>query len=152
MGPLEREALFCRRTCTLGTPLVAQRVKHLPAVQETGVQSLGREDPLEKEMVTHSSILAWRVPWMEEPGGLQSTGSQSRTRLSNFAFTGGLVIKNPPSSAEDVGSIFGQETKILHATGPLTPHSSTTEPICCRAHVLQQKPEGRNWREAPHCI
>ena len=56
--------------------LVAQMVKNLPAVQETQVQSLGREDPLEKEMATHSSILAWRIPWMEEPGGLYSMGSQ----------------------------------------------------------------------------
>ena len=55
---------------------MAQRVKRLPAMQETCVQSLGREDPLEKEMATHSSVLAWRIPWMEEPGGLQSTGSQ----------------------------------------------------------------------------
>ena len=52
---------------------------------ETQVRSLGQEDPLEKEMATHSSILAWRIPWMEEPAGLQSTGSQSRTRLSDFA-------------------------------------------------------------------
>ena len=58
------------------TSLVAQMVKSLPAVQETWVQSLGREDPLEKEMATHSRILAWRIPWTEEPGGLQSTGSQ----------------------------------------------------------------------------
>ena len=56
--------------------LVAQRLKRLPAMQETWVQSLGREDPLEKEMATHSGILAWRIPWTEEPGGLQSTGSQ----------------------------------------------------------------------------
>ena len=56
--------------------LVAQRLKRLPAMQETRVQSLGQEDPLEKEMATHSSILAWRIPWMEEPGGLQSTGLQ----------------------------------------------------------------------------
>ena len=56
--------------------LVAQRLKRLPAMQETRVQSLGQEDPLEKEMATHSSILAWRIPWMEEPGWLQSTGSQ----------------------------------------------------------------------------
>ena len=56
--------------------LVAQMVKHLPTMQETWVQSLGQEDALEKEMATHSSILAWRIPWMEEPGGLQSTGSQ----------------------------------------------------------------------------
>ena len=51
-------------------PLVAQRLKRLPAMQETWVQSLGREDPLEKEMATHSSILAWRIPWTEEHGGL----------------------------------------------------------------------------------
>ena len=56
--------------------LVVQRLKRLPAMQETWVRSLGREDPLEKEMATHSSILAWKIPWTEEPGGLQSTGSQ----------------------------------------------------------------------------
>ena len=56
--------------------LVGQRVKRLPAMRETRVQSLGREDPLEKAMATHSSILAWRIPWTEEPGRLQSTGSQ----------------------------------------------------------------------------
>ena len=55
---------------------VAQRLKRLPVMQETWVRSLGQEDPLEKEMATHSSILARRIPWMEEPGGLQSTGSQ----------------------------------------------------------------------------
>ena len=55
---------------------MAQLVKNLPAMQETQVQSLGWEDPLEKGMATHSSILAWRVPWTEEPGGLQSIGSQ----------------------------------------------------------------------------
>ena len=63
---------------------VAQRLKRLPPTRETWVQSLGREDPLEKEMATHSSILAWRIPWTEEPGRLQSMGSQSRTRLSDF--------------------------------------------------------------------
>ena len=56
--------------------LVSQRLKRLPAMRETWVRSLGREDPLEKEMATHSSILSWRIPWMEEPGGLQSKGSQ----------------------------------------------------------------------------
>ena len=56
--------------------LVAQLVKNLPAMQETWVQSLGWEDLLEKEKATHSSILAWRIPWTEKPGGLQSTGSQ----------------------------------------------------------------------------
>ena len=58
-----------------GASLVAQLVKNLPAMQETWVQFLGWEDPLEKEMATHSSILAWKIPWMEEPGGLQSMGS-----------------------------------------------------------------------------
>ena len=61
---------------TLGIALVAQMVEHLPAMWETRVQSLGQEDLLEKETATHSSILAWRIPWTEEPGGLQSTGSQ----------------------------------------------------------------------------
>ena len=56
--------------------LVAQRLKHLPAMWETRVRSLGQEDPLEKEMATHSSILAWRIPWTGEPGRLQSMGSQ----------------------------------------------------------------------------
>ena len=54
--------------------LIAQMVKNLPAVQETQVQSLGQEDTLEKEMATHSSILAWKIPWTEEPGGLLSLG------------------------------------------------------------------------------
>ena len=57
--------------------LVVYRVKRLPAMQETRVQSLGQEDPLEKEMATHSSTLAWKIPWKEEPGGLQSMGSQN---------------------------------------------------------------------------
>ena len=56
--------------------LVAQRLKRLPPMQETRVQSLGCEDPLEKEMATHSSIVAWRIPWTEEAGGLQSMGLQ----------------------------------------------------------------------------
>ena len=55
---------------------MAQMVKNLPAVQETQAQSLGQEDPLEKGMAIHSSIPAWRIPWTEEPGGLQSMGSQ----------------------------------------------------------------------------
>ena len=66
---------------------MAQSVKRLPAMRETGVRSLGQEDPLEKEMATHSSILAWRIPWTEEPGRLQSMGSQRvghRTWLSDF--------------------------------------------------------------------
>ena len=56
--------------------LVAQTVKHLSAMQETRVRSLGQEDPLEKEMAAHSSTLAWKIPWMEKPGRLESMGSQ----------------------------------------------------------------------------
>ena len=62
-----------KRSCV---SLVAQSVKNLPAVQETGIRSVGWEDPLEKEMATHSSILAWKISWTEEPGGLQSMESQ----------------------------------------------------------------------------
>ena len=67
---------------------MAQRVKHLPAMRETWVPSLGWEDPLEKEMATHSSILAWRFPWTEEPGGLQPMGSQrvGHTERLHFHF------------------------------------------------------------------
>ena len=61
---------------SLESSLVAQRIKRLPAIQETQVQSLGWEDPLEKKMATHSSILVWRIPWTEEAGGLQPMGSQ----------------------------------------------------------------------------
>ena len=69
--------------------LVAQRLKHLPGMRDTRVQSLGWEDPLEKEMATHSSTLAWRIPRREEPGRLQSMGwpAKSRTWLSAFTFT-----------------------------------------------------------------
>ena len=64
---------FCREA---KTSLVSQLLKSPPTMQETWVQSLGWDDPLEKEIATHSSILAWRIPWTEEPGGLQSMGSQ----------------------------------------------------------------------------
>ena len=70
-GILQTRILACQ-----WASLVAQRLKHLPGMWETWVQSLGREDPLEKEMATHSSTLAWRIPWREESGRLQSMGSQ----------------------------------------------------------------------------
>ena len=66
---------------------MVQRLKRLPAMRETWVQSLGREDPLEKEMATHSSILAWRIPWMEELGGLQSTGHKESDTTERLHFT-----------------------------------------------------------------
>ena len=63
-------------------------VKRLPTMRETWVQTLGHEDLLEKEMISHSSILAWKIPWMEEPGRLQSTGSQrvENNRVTSFSF------------------------------------------------------------------
>ena len=68
--------ILCPVAVSTGASLVAQMVKNLPAKQETWVQPLGQEDPMQKEMATHSSILAWRIPWTEEIGGLQSMGSQ----------------------------------------------------------------------------
>ena len=65
------------------TFLLAQMVQNLPAMWETQIRSLGWVDPLEKEMATHSSILAWRIPWTEKLGGLQSMGLQSQTQLSD---------------------------------------------------------------------
>ena len=78
----------------LRASLVVQRLKRLPAMWETWVQSLGREDPLEKEMATHSSILAWRIPWTEELGGLQSMGhkesdtTEQLQEVANFLLQG----------------------------------------------------------------
>ena len=69
-------AMKLKDAYSLETSLVAQTVKCLPTMRETWVQSLGQEDLLEKEMATHSSILAWKIPWMEEPGRLQFMGSQ----------------------------------------------------------------------------
>ena len=77
--PAEWEKIFSNciiNKWLLEDPLADQLVKNLPAMQETWVQSLGCEDPLEKKMATHSSILAWKIPWTEEPGRLQSMGSQ----------------------------------------------------------------------------
>ena len=68
--------MLCHLLPHLRASLVAQMVQRLPAMWETRVQSLGREDPLEKGMATQSSTLAWKIPWTEEPGGLQSMGSQ----------------------------------------------------------------------------
>ena len=71
---------------TNGSALVAQTVQNLLATHKTQVQSLGREDPLEKEMATHFNILAWRIPWNEEPGGLQSMGLQRVTSVPLLSF------------------------------------------------------------------
>ena len=72
---MDRRALWAA-VYGVAASLVAQRLNRLPGMQETRVRSLSQEDPLEKEMKTHSSVLAWRIPWAEEPGGLQSVGLQ----------------------------------------------------------------------------
>ena len=80
------------RSTFLSRPLMAQMVKNLPAIQESWVPSLGQENPLEKGMATHSSILAWRIPWTEEPGQLQSLGckeSHMTEQLTHRTFLGG---------------------------------------------------------------
>ena len=100
--PLRIDSIQCENRASL----VAQMVKRLPAMRETRVQSLGWEDPLEKEMATHSSILAWKISWME-PGRLQSSGSRRFGQVSNFtslqcdnrASQVALVGKNPPANA-----------------------------------------------------
>ena len=80
-----------------GALLVAQRLKRPPGMRETRVRSLAWEDPLEKEMATHSSTLAWRIPWREEPGRLQSMGSQrvDTTERLHFHFHGLGMDLNP---------------------------------------------------------
>ena len=80
---------------------MAQSLKPLPPMQDTWVRSLGWEDPLEKEMVTHFSILAWRIPWMEKPGRLTVHGvAKSRTWLNDFTFTFSPGNFLPPSDRE----------------------------------------------------
>ena len=71
-----QQAVLHSSYSTFWVSLVAQMVKNLPAMKETWVQSLGQEDSLEKGMATHASLLAWRIPWTEDPGGLQSIGLQ----------------------------------------------------------------------------
>ena len=70
--------------------MLAQMVKNLPVMLETGVGFRGWEDPLEKGMATHSSILAWRIPWTEEPGGLQSMGSQESDTTERLSLSRGI--------------------------------------------------------------
>ena len=95
------------------TSLMAQIVKRLPTMWETRVRSLGREDPLEKEMATHSSVLAWKISWMEEPGGLQSVGWQ---RVRHDQVTS-LHYGTP--DRESLGNFLGEtDVKTTLSEGP----------------------------------
>ena len=97
-------------------PLEAQTVKNLPSMWETQVQSLGQEDPLEKCMATHSSILAWRIPWTEEPGRLQSMGSQSRTRLKRTEHARVCLDEQDPARRRE--AVSAAEVKAVPGWGP----------------------------------
>ena len=102
-------------------------VKRLPTMRETWVQSLGREDLLEKKMATHSSFLAWKIPWMEEPGGLQVQGvAKSRSRL-HFHFQ--YKLKDPPANAGDPGSIPGSGSSPGEGNGNPLQYSSLENPM-----------------------
>ena len=92
---------------------MAQVVKSLPAMQEAWVQSLDQEDPLEKEMATHSSILAWEIPRTEEPGGLRSMGSQSWTWLST-----GLREVDPHASTKEFARCSGDQQSCVQQLRP----------------------------------
>ena len=92
--------------------LVAQLVKNLPAMQETQVPSLGWEDPLEKEITTHPSILAWRIPWTEEPGGLQSMVLQPVEQDCETTFTFKIVL--PPCTALKIVVVIIAECRTWH--------------------------------------
>ena len=105
---------------SLSASLMAQRLKRLPAMRETWVRPLGWEDPLEKEMATHSSILAWRIPWTEEPGRLQSMGSQRVGYDFTFTFPSlsvSCLCENLPSCF--IGYLLGVPS-FLESEGPPT--------------------------------
>ena len=102
-------SLLFTRGQTMVASLVAQMVKHLPAMRETQVWSLGKEDPLEKEMATHSSTLAWKIPWMEEPGRLQSMGS----RRVRHDWATSLSLSHYDGGNEDNGD-FLQKVPCMH--------------------------------------
>ena len=106
--------------------LVDQMVKNLPALWETRVPSPGQEDPLEKGMAAHSSTLAWRTPWTEEPGGLQCLWSQrsdmtAQLSMNSRATLMGSVVKNLPANAGDTGSIHDLGRSHMH---------QASKPVC----------------------
>ena len=132
---------------------MAQRLKGLPAMWETWVRSLGREDPLEKEMATLFSIVAWRIPWTQEPGGQQSTGLQrvrhdweTSLSLSHFmrGFPGGASGKNLPANVghvREAGSIPGS------GRSPGGRHSNPLQYSC-----LENPTERGAWQATVHGV
>ena len=123
--------------------LVAQRLKHLPGMWETWVQSLGREDPLEKEMATHSSTLAWRIPWREEPGRLQSMGSQRVGHDWVASFTSLTYVKKRVWNS---GRAISQEKKKLNVKVASVELLSWIEPQCGLIHTPEGKEREVRWR------
>ena len=136
---------------TLWTCLVVQMVKRLPIIQETWVQSLGQEDLLEKEMATHSSTLAWKIPWMEEPGGLQFMGLQrvghdwatsvthSERTLAATAWGGGCYRS---LVSRDQGCLL---ISVLQCTGPPSPPPT-------KNYLVQSSVVLKNWVTKPCSI
>ena len=117
----------------LGASLMAQTVKNLPAMQETWVQSLGQEDPLEKEMATHSRILAWRIPWTEEPGGLRPWDHKESDTTEQRTFT----------------FIFSRLLRVEIATQE---HWTLRLPRTLWAHVRSLIPLVREWKSPMYCL
>ena len=115
---------------TVRASLIAQLVKNLPAMQETQLRSLGQEDPLEKKIATHSSILTWRIPWTEEPGGLKSMGSQ-RVRhdflpFSSRPYSFKLYVEASISSGKPSWDLGRDPFLRLHGGGGLVAKSCLT--------------------------
>ena len=129
----------------LGRSLVSQRLKRLPPLQETQVRSLGWEDPLEKEMATHSSILAWRIPWTGEPGRLQSMGSQRvRYDWATSLHFGKILWRRKWQSTPVLLSGKSQGQRSLVSCSPWSrKESDTTE----RLHFTYQKYNFFFWKE-----
>ena len=105
--------------------LVGQRVKNLPAMQKTRVRSLGQEDPLEEDMATHSRILAWRIPWTKEPGGLQYTGMQRvgrdwATNTLTFSLYTPIWYFNLETVPQDIAQIKQQFHSLLFIKNSLS--------------------------------
>ena len=138
------------------TSLVPQTIKNLTAMRKTLVRSVGQEDPLEKDMATHSTILAWRIPWTEEPGGLQSMGSQRvghNWATSTFTFTLQLGLPGGASGKESTCQCrckrlgFNPRVRKIPLQGEMAAHSSilaweipwTEEPNGLQFHTVTKK-------------